>query len=262
MLIPPQESPPCWHRPDGTRPARRAHLRRAPDQDRCDPRRPHPATDPARRSDLTGNRNSHNAPEGIRHDGDPVDGAVPTTTASGLGWQIQNAERPGLASLAPWPALLARRSPGWFGAPSQGAGCRHPAGWRSRDRTPPPATVGRPGRAWRAAGHGRGGSAGRRARRRTRRPVAWRRRRSSWSRLSRTARWTSFEMWRFRGSWCRDRDGIGCTGPTLIWPAWTLWREPRGLLHAHLFTCGWRASHSLVEVYRLARVGIDQADRL
>jgi hypothetical protein len=36
----------------------------------------------------------------------------------------------------------------------------------------------------------------------------------------------------------------------------------RDLLHARLFSCGWRASHSLVEVYRLAGVGIDQADRL
>ena len=56
--------------------------------------------------------------------------------------------------------------------------------------------------------------------------------------------------------------GIGSTGPTLIWPAWTLRRGDPGLLHAHLFRCGWRASHSLVEVYRLARVGIDEADRL
>ena len=30
----------------------------------------------------------------------------------------------------------------------------------------------------------------------------------------------------------------------------------------YLFSCGWRARHSLVEVYRLARAGIDQADRL
>jgi hypothetical protein len=51
------------HRPDGTRPARRAYLRRTADQDRRDPRRPHPATDPARRSELTGNTNPHNAPK-------------------------------------------------------------------------------------------------------------------------------------------------------------------------------------------------------
>ena len=50
------------HRPDGTRPARSAHLRRTTDQDCCDPRRPHPATDSARRSDLTGNPNSPIAP--------------------------------------------------------------------------------------------------------------------------------------------------------------------------------------------------------
>jgi hypothetical protein len=38
--------------------------------------------------------------------------------------------------------------------------------------------------------------------------------------------------------------------------------RPQGLLHADMFRCGWRACHSLVEVYRLACVGIDQADCL
>lgn len=38
--------------------------------------------------------------------------------------------------------------------------------------------------------------------------------------------------------------------------------ETRGFLHAGLFRCGWRASYWLVEVYRLACIGIDQADRL
>ena len=38
--------------------------------------------------------------------------------------------------------------------------------------------------------------------------------------------------------------------------------ETRGLLYAHLFRRDWWASHSLVEVYRLARAGIDEADRL
>jgi hypothetical protein len=56
-------------------------------------------------------------------------------------------------------------------------------------------------------------------------------------------------------------------------PGWLYWTHshldslnpPKGnpdLLHADMFRCGWRASHSLVEVYRLSRVGVDQADRL
>src|SRR5215472_3362452 len=45
-------------------------------------------------------------------------------------------------------------------------------------------------------------------------------------------------------------------------PHRTFRRETRGLLHANLFRCGWRARHSLAEIYRLPRVGFDQADRL
>ena len=37
--------------------------------------------------------------------------------------------------------------------------------------------------------------------------------------------------------------------------------ETVGVLRACLFRCGWRAGRSLVEVYRLPRVGIEQADR-
>ena len=58
------------------------------------------------------------------------------------------------------------------------------------------------------------------------------------------------------------RDGVlAKTLPSPV-PAWTPGGETRGFLHAHLFRCGWRASYSLVEVYRLACIGIDQANRL
>ncbi len=60
----------------------------------------------------------------------------------------------------------------------------------------------------------------------------------------------------------RARIGMGSTRPALIWPAWTLRKgdprpSPRPPVHGRL-----ARGRSSVEVYRLARVGIDQADRL
>jgi hypothetical protein len=149
-------------------------------------------------------------PEEFRHDGDPAVGTVPTTAVSELDKQARSAERPGLASLVPRSAPAARRPSGRFGSPSPGAGCRHPVGRRSPDRTPRPGAAGQPDHARQAAGRGRGGSAGPLARPHTHRPAAWRRRHSSWSRLPMTTRWISSATYRFRGSCCRGRDGISC----------------------------------------------------
>jgi hypothetical protein len=51
------------HRPDGPRPPRRSHLRRAPDEDRRHTRGPHPPAHPTQRSNMNDNINSRNAPK-------------------------------------------------------------------------------------------------------------------------------------------------------------------------------------------------------